>query len=92
MSDGTYPNYLISRYRRFMFIPFFLNELLLLHHLPFHKLPLTEESIIEKTYVLKISPCLSGRQANPSLPSRPEALRAGGQRGEFLPFARCASA
>jgi hypothetical protein len=39
----------------------------------------TKESIIEKRYLLKISP-------NPSLPSGPEALWAGGQRGEFLPF------
>jgi len=42
---------------------------------------LIEESVVERTYLLKISP-------NPSLPSGPEALWAGGQRGEFLPFAK----
>jgi len=40
-----------------------------------------KESLIDRTHYSKISP-------DPSLPSGPEALWAGGQRGKFLPFVK----
>jgi len=40
-----------------------------------------KDSIIEKTYRYENLPLPTGRQAYPCLPSGPEALWAGGQRG-----------
>ena len=53
---------------------------------PLLQIEITKESIIEKTYCCENLPLPTGRQANPSLPSGPEVLWAGGQRGGIPPF------